>query len=382
MPGADMKRQLVALVRKDLKLFRSDRRALIVSFAVPATLALLFGLAFRSSGGGMHLRSRVVNLDDSPGGARLAQVLARDPVLSATPATRAEAQALLDKGTIDVALVIPAHFAADAAGASHGGATRPALEVLAAPNSRTEGSIAQGVASRAVLEALGPDLDPEVTRCAARQDPFEATIHAAGAGGDRYDGAAHALAGMGVQFILIGAIDSAIGLLKEREIGMFRRLRAAPLSRAVLIASRLISGAIVAMAVITFLYLFGSMAMDVHIAGSKLGFVMVTAGFALMASALGVLISTFGKSPQATRGAGMFLVLLATMLSGAWLPTFMFPGWLRSATLFVPTRWAVDGLDAMTWRGLGTDAALAPAGVMLLTALVLGAWAAKRFKWD
>jgi ABC-2 type transport system permease protein len=382
MSGADMKRQLVALVRKDLKLFRSDRRALIVSFAVPAVLALLFGLAFRGAGSGLHLRSRVVNLDDSPGGARLADVLAKDPVLAATPATRAEALALLAKGKIDVALVIPAHFAADAVTASHGSGTRPALEVLADPNSRTEGNIAQGVAERAVVTALGPDLDPEVTRCAARQDPFEAKIRAAGAGGDRYDGAAHALAGMGVQFILIGAIDSAVGLLNERQIGMFRRLRAAPLSRAVLIGSRLISGAIVAMLVITFLYLFGSTAMDVHIGGSKVGFLLVTASFALMASALGVLISTFGKTPQATRGAGMFIVLLATFLSGAWLPTFMFPEWLRSATLFVPTRWAVDGLDAMSWRGLGTDAALAPAGVMLLTALVLGGWAAKRFKWD
>jgi ABC-2 type transport system permease protein len=378
-----MKRQLVALVRKDLKLFRSDRRALIVSFAVPAVLALLFGLAFRGAGGGMHLRSRVVDLDGSPGAARLAAALAANPVLAATPSTRDEAQALLEKGKIDVAVVIPARFAADAADASRDPKkTRPALEVIASPNSRAEASIAQGVASHAVVQALGADLDPEVARCAARQDPFEATIHAAGAGGDRYDGAAHALAGMGVQFILIGAIDSAVGLLNERQMGMFRRLRAAPLSRWVLIASRLISGAIVALAVITFLYAFGSAAMHVQVLGSKAGFALIAVGFALMASSLGVLISTFGKTPQATRGAGMFVVLIATMLSGAWLPTFMFPEWLRSATLFVPTRWAVDGLDAMTWRGLGVDAALAPAGVMLATALVFGTIAAKRFKWD
>jgi ABC-2 type transport system permease protein len=378
-----MKRQLVALVRKDLKLFRSDRRALIVSFAVPAVLALLFGLAFRGAGGGMHLRSRVVNLDDSPGAARLAAALAANPVLAATPSTREEAQALLEKGKIDVALVIPAHVAAAAAAASRDPkSARPALEVIANPSSRTEASIAQGVASRAVVQALGADLDPEVARCAARQDPFEATIRAAGAGGDRYDGAAHALAGMGVQFILIGAIDSAVGLLNERQMGMFRRLRAAPLSRWVLIASRLVSGAIVALAVITFLYAFGSMAMKVEVLGSKAGFALIALAFALMASSLGVLISTFGKTPQATRGAGMFVVLIATMLSGAWLPTFMFPEWLRSATLFVPTRWAVDGLDAMTWRGLGLDAALAPAGVMLATALVFGTIAAKRFKWD
>ena len=47
------------------------------------------------------------------------------------------------------------------------------------------------------------------------------------------------------------------------------------------------------------------------------------------------------------------------MLGGAWVPSFVFPEWLQTVSLFVPTRWAVDGLDAMTWRGLGLDAALA-----------------------
>jgi ABC-2 type transport system permease protein len=31
----------------------------------------------------------------------------------------------------------------------------------------------------------------------------------------------------------------------------------------------------------------------------------------------------------------------------------------------VPTRWAIDGLEAMTWRGLGLDAAYAPILVMV-----------------
>src|SRR5262249_19816285 len=112
------------------------------------------------------------------------------------------------------------------------------------------------------------------------------------------------------------------------------------------------------------------------------GFALVAVSFALMASAFGLLIATFGKTPQATRGAGVFVILIASFLSGAWLPAFLFPSWLQTATLFVPTRWAVDGLDAMTWRGLSLDAALAPAAVLLASALVFGGWAVARFRWD
>jgi ABC-2 type transport system permease protein len=379
-----MKRQLTALVRKDLLLFRADRRAVIVSFAVPAMLALLFGLVFRSNSGGgaMHVSSRVVDLDGSAASRRLVDALGKDPVLAATPSSRSEAEELVRRGKIDVALVIPEHFAAGAAAASRGGSDRPEIAVLAGPTAKIEAGLAQGVLTRAAMQSLGPELDPEFVRCAGTGAPFHAEVRAVSGGDSRYHGAAHALAGMGVQFILIGAIDSAVGLLNERQQGLFRRFRAAPLSRAVLIASRLISSAIIALAVIVFLYAFGSATMGIRIQGSMAGFALIAVGFAFMAASLGVLVSTFGKSPQATRGGGIFIVLIGTMLSGAWFPAFLFPSWLRTATLFVPSRWAVDGLDAMTWRGLGLDAALAPAGVLLLSAVVLGAWAAARFRWD
>eukprot|EP01041_Mallomonas_annulata_P020825 gene20825-40730_t len=45
------------------------------------------------------------------------------------------------------------------------------------------------------------------------------------------------------------------------------------------------------------------------------------------------------------------------MLGGAWVPSFIFPEWMQQVTLVIPTRWAVDGFDAVTWRGLGLDAA-------------------------
>ena len=72
----------------------------------------------------------------------------------------------------------------------------------------------------------------------------------------------------------------------------------------------------------------------------------------------------------ATRGIAVLVTLVLVMAGGAWVPSFVFPKWLQQASLVWPTRWAVDGLDAMTWRGLGLRAAAAPIAVLGTTAML------------
>jgi ABC-2 type transport system permease protein len=64
------------------------------------------------------------------------------------------------------------------------------------------------------------------------------------------------------------------------------------------------------------------------------------------------------------------------------VPAFLFPQWLQKITFAVPTRWAVEGLDGMTWRGLGFDSAIAPAGALLGFAALFAVLAMWRFRWD
>ena len=76
------------------------------------------------------------------------------------------------------------------------------------------------------------------------------------------------------------------------------------------------------------------------------------------------------------------LTLLLVMLGGAWVPTFVFPDWLQSLTQFVPTRWAIDGFEAVTWRAQGIEATLLPIAAMLGLSAVLGALAVHFFRWE
>jgi ABC-2 type transport system permease protein len=121
---------------------------------------------------------------------------------------------------------------------------------------------------------------------------------------------------------------------------------------------------------------------DVRIDGSVIGFLGICTAFALLTASFGLLIAALGRTPEATRGLAIFATLILVMLGGAWVPSFVFPEWLQTAGLFVPTRWAVDGFDAMTWRGLGLDAALPPIAVMLAFSAVFWVIAVWRFDWE
>jgi ABC-2 type transport system permease protein len=197
-----------------------------------------------------------------------------------------------------------------------------------------------------------------------------------------YNGYAHSFAGMGIQFLLFASIDVGIGILLERQRGLWKRLRSAPISRFALLAGKAASGALIALLTLTVSFAFAIVVFGVRIHGSVPGFVGIAVATAVMASTFGLLIASLGRTPGGTRGISSLAVLLMVMLGGAWVPSFIFPAWLQRLTVVIPARWAVDGFDAMTWRGLGLDAAFTPIAVMLGFAVLFGGLALSRFRWE
>jgi ABC-2 type transport system permease protein len=120
----------------------------------------------------------------------------------------------------------------------------------------------------------------------------------------------------------------------------------------------------------------------VKVLGSLPGFLMIACAFALFTGAYGLLIASLGRNPEATRGLSIMITLFLVMLGGAWVPSFIFPPWLQKATLIMPTRWALDGLEAMTWRGQGLEAAWFPTAALVTLSVVMGVVAWLRFPFD
>jgi ABC-2 type transport system permease protein len=212
--------------------------------------------------------------------------------------------------------------------------------------------------------------------------PYQTREEAITSGHDvQYNGYAHSFGGMGVQFILFMGLDVGIALLMLRQTGLWQRLRAAPLSRTMLLGSRTVSASLMAGFILLVLFTFARLVFGVRILGSFAGFVGVCAALSLMTAAFGLMIAALGETVEATRGYSIMATLIMVMLGGAWVPTFIFPKWLQRLTVVIPTRWAMDGLDGMTWRGLGFSSAVLPIAVLLGFTLLFGAVAVMRFRW-
>jgi ABC-2 type transport system permease protein len=428
-----MLRPFAALVGKDLRLFFNDRRAVLMSVLAPIAIASFFGFIFNDADRKDAARVPVLVVDDDRS-AISREVVARltsDPALAVTGATLAEAQDAIRRAKVASAIHLPAGFGQAAAAAFFSGAQKKAaIGVLYDPSKATEASMVQGILTGHAMQAVSKEMfsgetgrtsletslaeverndalppadkgalvgmlrgvkgwnDRVQTSAPGRADagvtiPFDVKKQAVtSATGTPHNGYAHSFAGMGVQFILFLAIEMGVGLLLQRQHGMWKRLRAAPLSRTVLLGARAVSTALLSLFILFFLFFFAEVVFGVRIGGSVVGFVAVCVAFSLMTAAFGLLIASLGRTPESTRGLSIVATLLLVMLGGAWVPTFVFPAWLQSLTIVIPTRWAIDGLDATTWRGLGFAAVAWPITFLLATAVGCGALAIARFRWE
>jgi ABC-2 type transport system permease protein len=417
-----------ALLRKDLILFLSDRRALVMSLVLPIVIAAFFGSLFGGSAKGSAIEVALVQQDSSEAGAKIAAGLKADPNLRITPMALADAQRAVRKGGQKVAIVLPAGFGEAAGAALFGGSQKPAIQLMYDPSqpavlAMVKGMLTQQVMSVVSAEMFDGKMGQELTQRSIRQldgsaqnDPdtkvlrdmlasvqkYQALPQKTGGQGSAsrglsmpftthdqqltngpaeqgYNAYAHSFAGMGVQFILFMGIDMGIGILLAQRSGVWNRLLAAPVGLAQVLLARAASGALIAFSLLCVMFAVAVLVFGVHIA-SLAGFIGMGLCFAILTASLGLLIAAFGKTPEAARRIAMFAVLIMVMAGGAWVPSFMFPEWMQRLTVAVPTRWAIDGLDAVTWRGLDA-AAVAPAmGVQLGFALLFGVLAVWKFK--
>jgi ABC-2 type transport system permease protein len=319
----------------------------------------------------------ITDLDHSALTKAVIESLDQDESLKIQLLSEEQATQMVRAGKLRAAVVFPAEFESLATGALVGGSALPDLKLLYDPSQPMVRAMVAGLVTQHVMQRLSR----QNFVGDARPVPFKLDA-APMTTGPRYNSYAHSFAGMSIQFILFMGIDAGIALLVMRREGMWRRLRAAPLSHAVLLGSRVASTTLIASGILAVVYLAAYFGFGVRFAGSVPGFIMVAFAFALLAATTGLMISALGRSEGATRGVSMFSVLILVMLGGAWVPAFLFPEWLQHVTEFTPTRWAVDGLDNMTWRGQPLQSAYEPTAILLAWSALFALIAVWRFNWE
>lgn len=432
-------RQIRALMLAELRLFVSDRRAVILYLAVPVFIASFIGSLTGGAGarpsGGMGLW--IADEDGTAVSRGVVEDFRRDAGFRVTLTNAAAVRAQVMEGRIPAGVVLPAGLGADAVVSLFETNRRPRIQLLHDPSRAIERQMVEGMLVQKVVRSLAANLftwdnaqgwvdrslsglqaDPglsaeqralyrrmlepvrewiEGRRAAAAGAPTNATVR-----GDfdlpmpfrvdaeavtaraeaKYNAFAHSFAGIGLQFVLMSMIDLAIGLLRERESGWFKRLRSAPFARSSLLVAKGLAYAVIGGSTLLGSFAFAMVAFGVRIQGSIAGFALTLGLTAMLASSLGLMLAAVGRTPGGTRGVSIAAVLVLVMLGGAWMPTFIFPKWLQTVSMFTPTRWVIDAFDAVTWRALDLGALMVPLGVIGAWTLLFTVIACWRFRWD
>lgn len=418
--------RISALLWKEIRLFLTDKKALLITFMVPIAIASFFGsvLGSTDSSGGSAKKIDVL-VADNDGSAvtkKIIEGMKADSMASPVVSSEADARGRVAAGKSAVAIIFPKGFGATAPQAMFSGEP-PVVELIYDPTHSMEFQAVQGAlmqvamreinrnafspgqsysgqldqirdsdmpeADKAKYRALFADLQklpassPSTGGGSGPQQPFKLNAHAQTAPENtdvKWSSMAHTFAGMAVQGVLFFGIDAAMGLLRDRRLGIWKRVVASPVSLPEILLGKALATALLGALVLSGVLAFGMLVFGIRVLGSWIGLLAVVVATSLMVSAFGLMVASLGRTESQSRGFSILAVLMMTMLGGGWFPAFLMPGWVQTVSFFVPVRWAMDGFDAMMWRGQPLSMVAAPVGGLLGFTLVFALVAWLRFR--
>jgi len=401
---------------KDLKIQFRDAGAVILLFLVPMVVITIasFALGGLFEEGASAIKVPFVDADRSETSREVAAELEKVEglILESTikeregdrPMTEEHARGLIEDAHRSVAIVIPPGFGQKM---KAGGQT--AFIVLQNPAERMNTTIVRGVleayatrlsANAVVLRVAGEDVlaatrglisPEEIARRTVNlsdrlwKDPpvlVNATnvLQVAGRGVDPFK---QNVPGYAVMFALFTMLSGGGAFLREKEMGTFRRLLMAPISRSGILFGKLLPTFITVLLQMSVFFAFGHLVFGMDLGQSPAGLAMMAVAVAMAATSLSILMAAFVKTEAQLSGASLLVVLAMSSLGGSWWPLEIVPDFMRTlAHIVTINAWAMDGFKDVIWYGRGVSDILPEAGVLLLISSLAFGVGLTRFRFD
>lgn len=194
--------------------------------------------------------------------------------------------------------------------------------------------------------------------------------------------------GFTVLFVFLAAQSTARSIYDEKKIGSFRRLLAAPLSKASLLVGKMLPNFFLAVIQFAIIFFFGSVVIGwlgftpVSLGKDLLGLVLVALAIALCSSTMGILIASLARTEAQIGGLSTLLLWGLAIFGGSIIPTFILDQFLGPAPKIAPHYWANRALNDIMLRNLALADILPEVAFLLGFAalfITIGLW---RFEFE
>lgn len=350
-----------AFIIKESRHILRDVRTMLILFAMPVMLMLIFGFAISTDV--KDVRAVVVCSSQDHQTARLVQALGQSEYfdLVQTVPTPQAAERLMRDQRADLAIVFPQRFASHgrgiqllADGADPNMAQQYAAYASAIFASHLSGGAPAGVPDVSVRLLYNPQMKSSYN--------FVPGI-------------------MGMLLMLICAMMTSVSIVREKEMGTMEVLLASPVRPLMVMVAKAVPYLALALCVLASILLIARFVLGVPVAGSLPAIVLLSLLYILLALSLGLLISTVAsRQLVALVASAVMLLMPSVLLSGMIYPIESMPRVLQWVSAVVPPRYYIAAMRKLMIMGVGAENVLREAAVLLAMTLFFLTVALLKFK--
>lgn len=192
----------------------------------------------------------------------------------------------------------------------------------------------------------------------------------------------HTVPGFAMMFTFWLAIFVAAGIHAEkRQYNTWRRTIVAPVSRFVIIASRVAAFTVIGTAQVLLLFVLGWLIFGLSLGEHPYALLPVFLAMSLVTTGFGILMTALIRDFVILNSVMNLVVLVAAAAGGALVPLFLLPDWLRVLSPAVPHYWAMDASQRVMLLNEGVADVLPDVGALLAFAAVFFAAGLWRFRF-
>jgi ABC-2 type transport system permease protein len=399
---------------KDLKLFVTDRMALLFFILFPFLFVALFSFILSDVGGGdERLELHIVTQEDSDG---LSHQIIRaietkdeselepgEPIIIWDEDYEDALQAVADD-KLDGFLVFPEDFTE---GISLGYGTN--IEVVADPEATYDraalNSIAEAITSQVGLQQVVRDAvtglmletwskSPDDTTRIGQEMPELLAVQ----GGVRIrpslieygvekvgeveaeEPSNFVIPGYLVMFVFMAAAFSAETIVRERQNQTLERLLAASVRRESILSGMFAGTAAKGLIQIVIFWTVGILVFNMDLGLSPAAVVLLSILMVVMSSAFAIMLATLAKTQRSAGSIALITSLVLAPLGGCWWPLFITPRWMQFLAQITPHGWATTGFNKLLVFSADFSAAVPEMLALLGFAALFGIVAVWRFR--
>jgi len=377
--------------------FRRDRVALSLTFVLPVIFFSIFAGIFgnQRSSATRRLRVAIVDEDRTAYSQALVAALQSEGALRAQTTAeengkgevldRVKAEALVRKGDLPVAVVLPKGLGDSKKFWSDAASRGPKVQLLADVSDPIAPQVVRGLLQKVSFTAAPESMAAEGLAMfekysgpltAAQRASFDRWMSGARQGGNPSPAAGSAAemglpielvnvmqpgggdnvtisfyaAGVGVMFLLFSCAGAGGSLIEEEESGTLGRLISSRAGMTGVLLGKWVFISMMGMLQLCLMFTWGAVMFGLPLVRHLPGFLIVTLFTAPAAAGFGLVLAALSRTRAQLSGMSTIIILTMSAIGGSMFPRFLMSETMQKAGLVTFNAWALDGYLKVFWR--------------------------------